>query len=85
MSDPPHASASPGSAAPGAFPPWLHVEPTASGRWVVRYEHREQPLSVHLTASHAQRYAQRRARTEGIARVLLHDSYTRVHEVPPSA
>jgi hypothetical protein len=65
--------------------PGLHVEPTASGRWVVCYEHREQPLSDHLTANEAQGFAQRRARTEGIAVVLLHDSYMRIHELPPSA
>jgi hypothetical protein len=65
--------------------PGLHVEPTPSGGWVVRYEHREQPLSDHLTASEAQGFAQRRARTEGIAVVLLHDSYMRIHELPPSA
>ena len=63
----------------------LHVEPTASGRWVVCYEHHQQPLSDHLTASEAQGAAQLRAHTEGIARVLVHDSYTRVHEVPPLA
>jgi hypothetical protein len=62
----------------------LHVEPTGSGRWVVCYQHRDQPLSDHLTASEAQRYAKRRAQTEGIARVLLHDAYMRVHELPPS-
>ena len=65
--------------------PGLHVEPTPRGRWVVRYEHREQPLSDHLTAGEAQAFAQRRAQTEGIPVVLLHDSYARVHEVPPSA
>jgi len=65
--------------------PGLHVEPTASGRWVVCYEHHKQPLSDHLTASEAQGSAQARARTEGIARVLLHDRYTRVHEITPSA
>jgi hypothetical protein len=63
----------------------LHVEPTASGRWVVCYEHHKQPLSDHLTASEAQVSAQRRARTEGIAVVLVHDCYARVHEVSPSA
>jgi hypothetical protein len=63
----------------------LHVEPTESGWWGVCYEHRQQPLSEHLTASEAEVCAQRRARIEGIARVLLHDSYTRVHEVRPSA
>ena len=41
--------------------PGLHVEPTASGRWVVCYEHHKQPLSDHLTASEAQGSAQRRA------------------------
>jgi hypothetical protein len=65
--------------------PELHVEPTKSGRWVVRYEDRKQPLSDHLTASDAQWSAQRRAHTEGIAVVLLHDSYSRVHQVSPSA
>jgi len=61
--------------------PELHVEPTESGRWVVCYEHHTRPLSEHLTASDAQGWAQRRARAEGIARVLLHDSYARVHEI----
>ena len=65
--------------------PGLHVEPNPRGRWVVRYEHGKQPLSDHLTASEAQESAQRRARTEGIAVVLLHDSYARVHEISPSA
>ena len=65
--------------------PGLHVEPPASGRWVVRYEHHKQPLSDHPTATEAKGSAQRRARTEGIARVLLHDRYTRVHEITPSA
>ena len=61
--------------------PELHVEPTDSGRWVVCYEHHQQPLSDHLTASEAQGSAQRRAHAEGIARVVLHDSYARVHKV----
>jgi Uncharacterized protein conserved in bacteria (DUF2188) len=65
--------------------PGLHVEPTASGRWVVCYEHHKQPLSDHPTANEAQGSAQRRARTESIAVVLLHDRYARVHEISPSA
>ena len=65
--------------------PGLHIEPTASGRWVVCYEHHKRPLSDHPTATEAQGAAQRRARTEGIARVLLHDRYTQVHEISPSA
>jgi hypothetical protein len=40
---------------------------------------------AYLTASDAEASAQRRARTEGIRRVLVHDCYTRVHEVPASA
>ena len=63
----------------------LHVEPTPSGRWAERDEHGTQPLSDHLTASEAQAAAQRRARTDGIDVVLLHDSYARVHELPCSA
>ena len=62
----------------------LHVEPTARGRWVVCYEHRQRPLSQHATASAAETDALRRAHTEHIARVLLHDCYTRVHELTPS-
>jgi hypothetical protein len=46
---------------------------TASGRWVMCYEHHEQPLSDHLTATESQGSVQRRARTEGIGRVVLHD------------
>ena len=65
--------------------PGLHVEPTPRGRWVVRYEHGQQPLSDHLTASEAQASAQLRAQTEGVAVVLVHDSYARVHELRPSA
>jgi hypothetical protein len=65
--------------------PELHVEPTESGRWVVCYERHKQPFSDHLTASEAQGSAQRRAHAEGIARVRLHDRYTRVHEVTHSA
>jgi hypothetical protein len=66
-------------------PSELHVEPTTSGRWVVCYEHRQLPLSDHLTASDAEASARRRAHTEGIRRVLVHDCYTRVHEVPTSS
>jgi hypothetical protein len=65
--------------------PGLHVEPTASGRSVVCYEHHEQPLSDHPTATEAQRSAQRPARAEGNARVQLHDRYARVHEISPPA
>ena len=65
--------------------PGLHVEPTSTGRWVVCYEHGQHPLSDHLTASEAQAFARLRARTEGVAVVLLHDSYARVHQLPPSA
>jgi len=61
--------------------PELHVEPVESGRWVVCYQHCRQPLSEHPTASEAEMCAQRRARTEGIALVLLHDSYARVRDV----
>ena len=64
--------------------PELDIEPTASGRWVVCYEHRQPPLSDHLTPSAAEASAQCRARAEGIRRVLIHDRYTRVHEVPTS-
>jgi hypothetical protein len=51
----------------------------------VCYEHRQRPLSDHLTASEAQGRALRRAKAEGITRILLHDSYMRVRAIPPSA
>jgi len=60
----------------------LHIEPTASGRWVVCYEHGTRALSEHQTANEAKYYAKQRARTEGIAGILVHDAYLRVHEVP---
>jgi hypothetical protein len=66
-------------------PSELHVEPTASGHWVVCYNRHHPPLSDHLTATDAAACAQRRAHTEGIQLVLLHDCYSRVHEVPASA
>jgi hypothetical protein len=60
----------------------LHVEPTASGRWAVCYEHGKRALSDHLTANEAQYFAKQRARTEGIAAIVVHDAYLQVHEVP---
>jgi len=54
-------------------------------RWVVCHEYGQRPLSDHLTASEAQASAQLRARIEGVAVVLLHDSYAPVHKLPPSA
>jgi hypothetical protein len=60
----------------------LHIEPTAGGRWAVCYEHGTRALSEHLTANDAKYHAKERARTEGIAGILVHDAYLRVHEVP---
>ena len=59
----------------------LHVEPTADGRWAVRYEHGAGTLSDHLTANEARYFAKQRARSEGIAGIVVHDAYLNVHEV----
>lgn len=58
----------------------LHVEPAAGGRWVVCYEH-SQPAFRAPDRKRGRGGAERRAYAEGITRVLLHDCYTRVHEV----
>ena len=59
----------------------LHIEPTADGRWAVRYEHGERTLSDHLTANEAKFFAKQRARREGIAGIVVHDAYLNVHEL----
>ncbi len=59
----------------------LHVEPTADGRWAVRYEHGERTLSDHLTANEAKYFAKQRGRREGIATIVVHDAYLNVHEI----
>jgi hypothetical protein len=59
----------------------LHIEPTADGRWAVRYEHRGRTLSDHLTANEAKYFAKQRARSEGIVGIVVHDAYLNVHEI----
>jgi hypothetical protein len=60
----------------------LHVEPTATGRWAVCHEHGARALSDHPTANEAKFFAKRRARSEGIPGILVHDAYQRVQELP---
>lgn len=48
---------------------------------MVRVENERQPLSEHENATEAERAAKQLARREGSPLVLLHDRYTRVHDV----
>ena len=63
----------------------VHVEPTPTGRWIVRVDDERESLSEHESATDAQRAACDLAQVEGAAVVLLHDRYARVHRVPIEA
>jgi hypothetical protein len=58
----------------------VHVEPRPGGRWIVRQEGDEEPLSEHDDAEAATEAAVERA-GEGATKVLVHDLYSRVHPV----
>ena len=60
----------------------IHVEPTSTGRWIVRHDNESESLSEHDSATDAQRVACDLAQLEGVTVVLLHDRYARVHRVP---
>ena len=60
----------------------IHVEPTSTGRWIVRHDNEFESLSEHDSASDAQRVACELAHLEGASAVLLHDRYARVHRMP---
>ena len=60
----------------------IHVEPTATGRWIVRHDNERDSLSEHDNATDAQHVACDLAHREGASVVLLHDRYARVHHVP---
>jgi hypothetical protein len=53
----------------------LHVEPS-NGSWIVRREDTATPLSEHAEAGAAARAARAQA---GVARVVVHDRYHRIH------
>ena len=66
--------------------PGLHVEPTASGRWVVCYEHHTAAALRPPDGKRGARVRAAPAREPRASRVvLLHDCYARVHEITPSA
>jgi hypothetical protein len=60
----------------------IHVEPTSTGRWIVRHDNEHESLSEHDSATDAQRVACDLAHIEGASAVLLHDRYARVHRMP---
>jgi hypothetical protein len=59
----------------------IHVEPTSTGRWIVRLDDERESLSEHESATDAERAARDLAQHEGAEDVLLHDRYARVHRV----
>jgi len=59
----------------------IHVEPTPTGRWAVRYEDSDKTLSEHSTVTDAERWATGVASAEGVPLVLLHDRYARVRRI----
>ena len=63
---------------PGAL---LHVESRPRGRWIVRRDDGVEPVSEHDDAGEATESAVARAGSEGAAKVLVHDLYSRVHPV----
>lgn len=58
-------------------PPPVHVLSDPRGRWSIRREGDEQPLSEHGSATEAERAARAIGR-----QVIVHDRYGRVHQVP---
>jgi hypothetical protein len=64
-------------------PSSVHVLPGAGGRWVVRIGNDPATATEHPTVNVAERQAHRRASSLGIASVLVHDRYQRVHESRP--
>ena len=60
----------------------IHVEPTATGRWIVRHDNDRESRSEYDNATDAQRVACDLAHIEGASAFLLHDRYARVHRVP---
>src|SRR3954453_4980462 len=59
----------------------IHIEPTSTGRWIVRHDDEHDSLSEHWRGTDAQSAARYSARSEGASVVLLHDRYARVHRV----
>jgi hypothetical protein len=56
----------------------IHVLPDRRGGWAVREEGTVQPLSVHVSATAAERAARERARAVGASVITVHDVYARV-------
>jgi hypothetical protein len=59
----------------------IHVEPTPTGRWIVRHDDERESVSEYESATEAERVAGDLARIEGASLVFLHDRYARVHRV----
>lgn len=59
----------------------IHVRPDARGRWLVQIDDDPLSITVHPTASIAERQARRRASALDIDVVLVHDRYQRVRVV----
>jgi uncharacterized protein DUF2188 len=59
----------------------IRVEPTSTGRWVVRHDDDGEPLSEHESATDAERVAQNLAQLEDASSVFLYDRYGRTHRL----
>jgi Uncharacterized protein conserved in bacteria (DUF2188) len=60
----------------------VHVTCGRTGVWMVVAEDDDRPLSEHASETDAERAALALAAALPDARVLVHDRYSRVHEVP---
>ena len=61
--------------------PTVHVLPGPHGGWLVRVDDESSGATEHATVNHAERHARRRAQMLGVATVLVHDRYDRIHRV----
>jgi hypothetical protein len=61
--------------------PTVHVLPGPYGGWLVRVDDESHDAAEHATVNHAERQARRCAERLGVATVLVHDRYARVHRV----
>jgi hypothetical protein len=59
----------------------IHVEPNPKGRWIVRHEHERESHSEHESATEAERVALDLATVDGASLVVIHDRYSRIHEL----
>ena len=67
---------------PPVTAPQVHVVPGRRGVWTVRATDDGSAVSVHASATEAERAAHRYAHARGATHVVVHDRYARVHISP---